>query len=338
MSTRRPAAETVVVPGGFPSDSVDVDELARTLLVLHEEAAARRAAAPAPETPDLPAPYEDRGELGRGGMGAVRGAFDHDLERTVAIKALLPGLDGDDAVVATFVREARITALIEHPNVAPVHRLERRDDGSLLLVMKLIDGETLREHLEELPDPPWSSETMDSVLSMFVKVCDAVAFAHSRGVIHLDLKSANIMLGPYGQVYVLDWGSARYRPPDDQATTLTASPEQSVSAGTPSYMSPEQVLFSDADISERTDVYLLGGILYEILTGAPPHTGRTMAEVVASAIRGLVPPPADRAPDRQPPPALAEIAMRALEAAPAKRYQSVLELQQAVKAFRRGDR
>jgi serine/threonine-protein kinase len=328
----------VVALGGFPTHTVDVDELARTLLVQHEQAAAaRRAAAPTPVAPDLPAPYEDRGELGRGGMGAVRGAFDRDLERTVAIKALLPGLGGDDAVVATFLHEARITALIEHPNVAPVHRLERGDDGTLLLVMKLIDGQTLHEHLAELTVPPWTPEVLDSVLSVFVTVCDAVAFAHSRGVVHLDLKSANVMLGPYGQVYVLDWGSARYRPQDD-GPALTAAPEMRVSAGTPSYMSPEQVLFSDADISERTDVYLLGGILYEILTGAPPHTGRTMAEVVASAIRGLVPPPSVRAPERQPPAALAEIAMRALEADPANRYPSVLELQGAVKAFRRGER
>lgn len=337
MSSRRPAPATVVALGGFPTPTVDVDELARTLLVQHQQAAAaRRAAAPAPVAPDLPAPYEDRGELGRGGMGAVRGAFDRDLERTVAVKALLPGLDEDDAVVTTFLHEARVTALIEHPNVAPVHRLERCPDGSLLLVMKLIDGQTLHDHLAELT-VPWTSETLDSVLSVFVKVCDAVAFAHSRGVVHLDLKSANIMLGSYGQVYVLDWGSARYRP-RDATPALTPAPEIRVSAGTPSYMSPEQVLFSDADISERTDVYLLGGILYEILTGAPPHTGRTMAEVVASAIRGLVPPPADRAPDRQPPAGLAEIAMRALEADPANRYPSVLELQQDVKAFRRGER
>lgn len=288
--------------------------------------------------PDLPDPYEDRGELGRGGMGAVHSAFDHDLERTVAIKTLLPGLESDDMVVRTFVDEARITALIEHPNVAPVHRLERRDDGSLLLVMKLIDGRTLREHLAELPAPPWPAEVLDSVLSAFVKVCDAVAFAHSRGVIHLDLKSQNIMLGSYGQVYVLDWGVARYRPPDERGPTLTVPSEKRVSTGTPSYMSPEQVLFSEADISERTDVYLLGGILYEILTGAPPHTGRTMAEVVASALRGLVPPPAERAPGRQPPAGLAEVAMRALEADPARRYASVLELQQDVKAFRRGER
>lgn len=288
--------------------------------------------------PELPHPYEDRGELGRGGMGAVHSAFDRDLERTVAIKALLPGLESDDMVVQTFVDEARITALIEHPNVAPVHRLERRADGSLLLVMKMIDGETLHDHLVGLGEPPWSAEVLDSVLSAFVKVCDAVAFAHSRGVIHLDLKSANIMIGSFGQVYVLDWGVALYRPPAEGGPTLTMPPEKRVSTGTPSYMSPEQVQFDAAEISERTDVYLLGAILYEILTGAPPHTGRTMAEVVGSAMRGVVPPPGDRAPERQPPLGLAAIAMRALQRRPEDRYPSVLELEAAVKAFRRGER
>jgi serine/threonine-protein kinase len=285
----------------------------------------------------LPAPYRDLGEIARGGMGAIRRAFDEDLERPVAIKVMLPAIKGKESIVRRFIDEARITALIDHPNIAPVYRLAKAPDGALSLVMKLIEGQSFTSHLRALPPPPWPGGVLDSVLSIFVKVCDAVAFAHSRGVVHLDLKPDNIMLGPFGQVYVVDWGIARYRPLAEEQARLTIQPAGGASTGTPAYMSPEQALRIEAHISELTDVFLLGGILYEILTARRPHDGQTMIEVLTSAIRGAVVPPAERAPHRHIHPALADIAMKALSARPQDRYQSVVDLQRDVVAFQRGE-
>jgi len=326
----------------------EVEEIARTMAVEHEEAEKAKTQA-FEETMDeadrlglpsnlvLPAPYEDRGEVGRGGMGAVRRAFDDDLQRQVAIKVMLPALSRRPSLAQRFIDEARITALIDHPNIAPVYRLAKSDDGSLSLVMKLIEGRTLSSYLQGLPPTPWPAETLDSVLSIFVKVCDAVAFAHSKGVIHLDLKPDNIMLGPFGQVYVVDWGIARYRPGREQPVLLKTAPVQNSSTGTPAYMSPEQAMRIDPQIGERTDVFLLGGILYEILTGHRPHAGLTVVAIMTSAIRAAIPPPAERAPRRSIPARLAAIAMKAMAAHPKDRHADVLELQAEVMAFQRGE-
>lgn len=327
--------------------SVEEIEIARTLAAEHEAAEARTQAFAGDElTPDkdalpvnvrLPSPYSDRGEVGRGGMGAVRRAFDDDLKRMVAIKVMLPAFSRNEFLAERFIDEARITALIDHPNIAPVYRLATGPGGELSLVMKLIQGQTFGSYLKSLPAPPWSADVLDPVLSIFVKVCDAVAFAHSRRVIHLDLKPDNIMLGPFGQVYVVDWGIARYRPGTDQSVQITTLSARDASTGTPAYMSPEQALRIDAHISELTDVFLLGGMLYEILTGQRPYTGKTMVAVLTAAIRGEVTPPAERTPDRYIPPALAKIAMKALSARPQDRYQSVLDLQRDVVGFQRGE-
>ncbi len=326
----------------------EIEVLARTLAAEHEDAEKAKTqifiedrnegdADGLSSTLSLPAPYADRGEIGRGGMGAVRRAFDDDLQRLVAIKVMLPSLRKKDAVTQRFIDEARITALIDHPNIAPVYRLAKAPDGSLSLVMKLIEGQTLGAYLGGLPPPPWPPSVLDTVLSIFVKVCDAVAFAHSRGVIHLDLKPDNVMLGPFGQVYVVDWGIARYRPGPEQPVLLQTSSPRSASTGTPAYMSPEQALRLEPHISELTDVFLLGGMLYEILTGHRPHGGQTLVAVLTAAIRGAITPPAERAPNRSIPPALAVIAMKAVATRPEDRYGSVLDLQRDVVAFQRGE-
>lgn len=342
---------TLPVPPIDPTLSADMQEtdvLARTLAPEHEEAEKARTqvfieprneadADGVASTMSLPEPYSDRGEIGRGGMGAVRRAFDDDLRRLVAIKIMLPPLGDKDAVAQRFIDEARITALIDHPNIAPVYRLAKAPDGSLSLVMKLIEGQTLGAYLRALPSPPWPPSVLDPVLSIFVKVCDAVAFAHSRGVIHLDLKPDNIMLGPFGQVYVVDWGIARYRPGPGQPVLLETSSPRSASTGTPAYMSPEQALRREPHIGERTDVFLLGGMLYEILTGRRPHDGKTLVAVLTAAIEGAVTPPAERTPHRSIPPVLAGIAMKAMATRPEDRFGSVLDLQHTVVAFQRGE-
>jgi serine/threonine-protein kinase len=332
----------------LPADD-EIEVVARTMAAEHEAAAKARTevfveteggpeASEAPSSPPvLPAPYLDRGEIARGGMGVVRRAFDCDLQRLVAIKVMLPSLGKNEHVARRFIDEARITALIDHPNIAPVYRLAKGSDDALSLVMKLIEGRTFTSYLQSLPSPPWPSHVLDSVLSILVKVCDAVAFAHSRGVIHLDLKPDNIMLGPFGQVYVVDWGIARYRPLTDPAVHLQTLSPQHAATGTPSYMSPEQALRIEPHIGELTDVFLLGGILYEALTGKRPHGGQTMVAVLTSAIRGVIPPPEKRAPSRAIPPALGAIAMKALAPRPVDRYQSVVDFQNDLLAFQRGE-
>lgn len=328
-------------------DSREVEGLARTLAAEHEEAEKAKTllveqtlaeAGPdgPPELAALPDPYIDRGEVGRGGMGAVRRAFDDDLQRLVAIKVMLPTLSRRTSLAQRFIDEARITALIDHPNIAPVYRLARASDGSLSLVMKLIEGRTLTSYLQGLPTTPWPPDILDAALSIFVKVCDAVAFAHSKGVIHLDLKPDNVMLGPFGQVYVVDWGIARYRPAHEQPALLKTASAKNASTGTPAYMSPEQALRIDTQIGEQTDVFLLGGMLYEILTGHRPHAGLSMVAILTSAIRGAVIPPAERVPKRLIPQSLAAIAMKAMAPQPQDRHASILELQSEVVAFQRG--
>jgi WD40 repeat protein len=237
-------------------------------------------------------------EIARGGMGRVFAALELGLDRDVALKVLLPGADPD-----RFVRESRITARLPHPGVPPVHALGTLPDGSPFLAMKLVAGRTLAEELTTADRP--------RLLRAFVQVCQAVGFAHSRGVIHRDLKPQNVMVGAFGEVQVMDWGlakdvtsqdtDARPRPtagaPEpagtdaDQTTDHAASGESTDDRtragsvmGTPAYMAPEQARGEPTDA--RTDVFALGGILCKILTGRPPFRGQSSPEVVRRAAAG----------------------------------------------------
>ncbi len=292
---------------------------------------------PPPDAVPLAAPYRDRGEVARGGMGSVRDAWDADLERHVAVKIVSPRLASDPAALQRFIDEARITAQLDHPNIVPVHLLARAPDASPCLAMKLVQGHTLSAHLRTLPTPPWSPAVLDEVLGIFLKVCDAVAFAHSKGVVHRDLKPENIMVGSFGQVYVMDWGIAKIL----SRSRITPAPGQPVAArgpmGTPAYMSPEQALRYEPGVDERTDVFLLGAVLYEILAGRPPHQGPNLVAILYRAITAAVTPPSTAAPERQPPAALERIAMRAMARDPADRYASVTDMKRDVERFLRGD-
>lgn len=323
-----------------------VEELARTLA--DEHVASTNAHKSGGVSPDLvpplkprpvelASPYIDQGELGRGGMGAVRKAIDSDLQRPVAVKVMLPWIASSEPHVMRFVDEARITALLDHPNIAPIHRLAKSPDGSMSLVMKLVEGQTLTSYLRNLPPQPWPPDVLDRVLSIFVKICDGVAFAHSRGIVHLDLKPDNVMVGSFGQVYVMDWGIARYRPKKGEPLLLRIVQRKDAPMGTPVYMSPEQAMRKEQDIDARTDVFLLGAVLYEILTGQRPYEGHSLIAVLSAAIAGHVKPPIERSPERQPAKALSAVAMKALSPRPKDRYQTVLDLQRDVIAFQRGE-
>jgi serine/threonine-protein kinase len=199
--------------------------------------------------------------------------------------------------------------------------------------MKLVEGRSLADILAESPVPPVAGLQLERLLQVFLKVCDAVAFAHSRGVIHRDLTPANVMVGSYGQVYVMDWGLAVLRgDPGGHAGRAAVCR----ACGTLAYMSTEQALGARGEVCPVVVVFALGGILYHILTLHPPWQGATPLDVLAHARRGAVPMPTAAPADVVLPAGLCRIAMKALAPAPADRYPSVETLRADVEAFLRG--
>jgi serine/threonine protein kinase len=282
---------------------------------------------------DVPAErFEDRGEIARGGMAAVRSLWDRLLERPLAMKVL--ERDRSEVARARFVEEARITGVLDHPNVLPVYDLSFDPDSGLpKLLMKLVEGQTLGALLQETRVPP-SGARLERLLDVVLRVCDAVSFAHSRGVIHRDLHPGNVMVGSHGQVYVMDWGLA-VRLGD--LPSMDATPAgSSFGSGTPAYMAPEQAWGRTSEIDERTDVFGIGGILYEMLTLRAPFEPTADVDALTLARRCRVVPPEETIPTGSPPARLCEIIMRAVAASPADRYQSVEALRDDVERFLRG--
>src|SRR5205823_5492401 len=243
---------------------------------------------PAPVVlPGQPLSYAVVGEVARGGMGAVLEALDPDLGRRVAVKVLLEKHRGQPDLVRRFLEEAQVTGQLQHPGVAPVYGVGRTADGRPYFAMKLVQGTTLADLLRARPSP---GHDLPRFLDVFEGVCQTVAYAHSRGVIHRDLKPSNVMVGAFGEVLVMDWGLAkilasagRERPgdPPHWAPAVPefirrADPEQSrpgVVLGTPAYIPPEQARGETDRLDERADVFGLGAILCEVLTGQPPYAG-----------------------------------------------------------------
>jgi len=252
--------------------------------------------AEAVEAPELEGTkYELRGRVGRGGMGTVWRAFDRELGREVALK-VMNGPDPRPGGEARLRTEAQVLARLEHPGLVPVHDLGTLPDGRLFYAMKLVRGRRLDEHVREMP-------SRAARLRVFERICDAVAFAHAHGVIHRDLKPQNVMVGPFGEVLVLDWGVAKVladpeaaaappiEPParpavDVDAATLTAA---GTVLGTPGYMAPEQARGETA-VGVAADVYALGALISFLAGDDPP---RALAAMVA---RARAPRPADRYP------------------------------------------
>jgi tRNA A-37 threonylcarbamoyl transferase component Bud32 len=266
--------------------------------------------------------------LGRGGMGVVYAARQAALDREVALKTPLAEAERSPSVEQRFVAEAIVTAGLDHPNVVPVHELGRDEAGNLYMAMKLVRGTAWSDLLHPAAGAPGA--TLRQHVETLLRVCDAVAYAHSRGVVHRDLKPANVMLGDYGEVLVMDWGLA-IAFGEMASKHLAASPR--VSAGTPAYMPPEMATGDLDRVGPASDVYLLGAILYEVLTGSPPHRGASVWETLAAAAQGVVEPPETRAPGRMAPRELGRIAQRALAADPTARHGSVRELKDELQLF-----
>ena len=270
--------------------------------------------------------------LGRGGMATVHRAHDSLLLRDVAVKRLDP-LFGDAPELERLFAEAQITGQLDHPNIVPVHDVVL--DESPYIVMKLVGGRTFGELLAQ-SSVPRPVDTLDELLRIFLTVCDAIAFAHSRGVLHRDLKPDNVMVDTYGRVYVMDWGLARVVGDPASAVGVSLQRADDDGSGTLAYMAPEQAAPRPGGIGPWTDVFALGAILYEIVAGRPPHASPDYAAIREQAASGDIAPPESHVPGGVVSPFLSRIVMRALSHDPAARHASVADLRAEVAKFVRG--
>jgi eukaryotic-like serine/threonine-protein kinase len=296
-------------------------------------AAALPVVEPSPVPAEIAERYERREPLGEGGMGVVWRCWDRRLNRPVALKTVRSGLLGARAL-ARFEVEVHVTTRLQHPGIVPVHDLGRLDDGRLWFAMKEVRGRTLEALVTEA-HAAWrvgregATFGFRRILEGFLRVCETVAYAHARGVVHRDLKPQNVMVGDFGEVLVLDWGLARVldgEAPDHpdpielgrQDGRLT---EHGSIAGTPSYMAPEQARGEADTVGPAADVYALGAILYDLLTERPPRLGSSMPDLVrrvAEATPVARPSEVIEGPwfDEE----LEQICMKALETEPGARY------------------
>jgi eukaryotic-like serine/threonine-protein kinase len=277
----------------------------------------------AADLPDLSGThYRLLDRIARGGMGVVYTAEDERLQRRVALK-VLDLLEAEGDLANRLIREARVLARLEHPGIVPVHDVGTLADGRVFYTMKFVEGHRLDKHIESVASTP-------DRLRIFLRICDAVAFAHARGVLHRDLKPANIMIGPFGEVLVMDWGLAKILREQETTEARAADPEETIfekpnrligsnlasenSAvtehgtvmGTPGYMSPEQARGDVGNLDARSDIFSLGALLRFLLTGPPEKT---------------LPPPRQRL-DKS----LEAICAKAAAASPSERYSNVSEL------------
>jgi len=263
------------------------------------------------------------GKLAEGGQGLIRVAEQRSLGRKVAIKCLHPG-EKAPAEADTLLREGYVTGHLEHPNIVPVHQVGWTDSQGPVIVMKRIDGVAWKQLIRDPQSPGWDGyegDRLERHLRILVDVCHALSYAHDHDIVHRDIKPANIMIGGYGEVYLLDWGVA---------FALADGPEGGELVGTPSYMAPEMVVEGGVHLDKRTDVYQLGAVLHDIITGTPRHTGDTVYMVLTAAARSE---PFDFGPDVSP--QLAAICNKACSRRPDDRYSEVAELRVAIEEFLR---
>ena len=298
---------------------------------------------------DLPAGFKNEFDkyvqfepMGKGGRAQILACRDTALGRTVAMKQLQAKHANNTQQRRRFLREARLTAQMQHPNTVPVYEIGYKPDGDLYFTMKKVAGRNLYQVLVSLyreEEETVAEFPMDRLLDILIQVGYVLAYAHIHGVIHRDVKPENILAGMFGEAVLLDWGIARIWGMPNEDPSPGTSPEDyetldgtGLRPGTPLYMSPEQVLGRIVD--ERSDIYSLGVVLYEMLTFSLPFQGPDPQATFEKIVEDRLQPPSERAPERVIPSGLESICMRALEKKPADRFQSMRELIQAIREFR----
>ena len=291
--------------------------------------------------------------IGYGGMGIVFEARDNDFNRDVALKVLLQAHRESEDAKQRFFREAQTTAQLQHPGVCAIYDLDVCPDGQPFFSMKLVEGDTLSHILETENDTILQRSRL---LNVFARVCQTIAFSHSRGIIHLDIKPSNIMVGAYGEVYVMDWGLSRHligpnggvRRDDESDANGRSQPEVSFVGfaekepslthlvntritGTPSYMAPEQA--TGRSVGVRSDVFGLGAVLCEILTGKPPYEGKTARKIFRRAARGSLRRTFQRLDSCDADPALIALTKKCLSPNASKRPADAGEVASEMTAF-----
>lgn len=288
---------------------------------------------------------DEQGLVASGGMGAVHVVVDWALGRRMAKKTMHAMLRDDERMMRLFLREARTTGLLDHPNIVPVYDVGERD-GALYFTMKLVSGRTLRDVIREHPSGVGDANVLFNLLDVIVKMCDALAFAHSRGVVHCDIKPANVMLGDFGEVYLMDWGIARVRgsqperasyvpPPRDKDAPPSQTTGDAV-LGTASYMSPEQAEGNRVLLDARSDVFSVGAVLYDILCGRPPYRGESFNDTLALARAASYVPPSETASASRIAPELERIVLKAMARHRSDRYPSAAALKADLLRYMRG--
>jgi serine/threonine protein kinase len=330
-----------------------------SLLVEAVGAPAQTEAVPEEASVEIRMDYSLKEEIARGGMGRIYLGEDPRLKRTVALKVSTVSYGGEDP---RFVKEAKVLAALAHPSIVPIYNIGEESEGHPFYAMKLVKGRTLQaviKGLSEGHEETVGQYTQKRLLTVFRKVCDAMAFAHSKGILHRDLKPENIMVGEFGEVLVMDWGLAKIRGEQELAARTTDPGEAEPAAvdaeslgmtmegevlGTPQYMSPEQASGMSAELDDRADVYALGGILYSILALRPPVGGSTLEEVLSKVKTGAILPmdPAFREPFEEKgkmervPEALLAVIRKAMALQREHRYSGVGALAEEIDAYQHG--
>lgn len=331
---------TVIAPDPMADTIVAPDPLADTIVAsasdadtLPDSSSQKTNATTETTKPTNFQNYHLQKEIGRGGMGVVYAAKQGGLDRLVAVKK---NLDNQIEARSRFISEAIVTGQLDHPNIVPVYDMGFSTEGEVLLSMKLVGGTPWSEWLtanfteeKRLPE-----EKLLEAFEILIKVCDAISFSHEKMIVHNDLKPENIMVGKHGEVFVMDWGLAVDVSHRDEAT-LTQSQRQTLHkstmrspCGTPAYMAPELANGDGEQICAQTDVYLLGAILYELVTGRRRHRGKTLLIVLRSALLSEAPDFTDHDDVETE---LQEICRKAMMLNPKDRYASAKEFQIAIK-------